>query len=248
MAKCGRRTKACRKCGHRYTKDEYELWECPECGEARACEKDVDEEGMACRFHGGASLKGVEHPNWKDGKYSKYVPANLAEGYKRFRRDDDRVSVEEELDLARLILAEQFRGMGDGASGENWKEARKSYAKALNLSRRGKLEEFRDEMRNLGGILSRGDEAVAHAETALRTMDKIRKLVDTERQIRVDRQEYITRSFALIMFGKLLESIEKHVLPLDNGKQAVGAIAESVEGMVGSMVREPARPDEWGRR
>lgn len=33
--------------------------------------------GGRCRMHGGNSLRGPEHPRYKDGKYSKYRPADL---------------------------------------------------------------------------------------------------------------------------------------------------------------------------
>ena len=32
-----------------------------------------------CRMHGGASLRGPEHPRYKDGKYSKYKPVDMAD-------------------------------------------------------------------------------------------------------------------------------------------------------------------------
>jgi hypothetical protein len=32
-----------------------------------------------CRMHGGASLRGPEHPRYKEGKYSKYKPLDIDE-------------------------------------------------------------------------------------------------------------------------------------------------------------------------
>jgi len=33
--------------------------------------------GGRCRMHGGNSLRGPEHPRYKDGKYSKYKPVDM---------------------------------------------------------------------------------------------------------------------------------------------------------------------------
>jgi hypothetical protein len=35
--------------------------------------------GGRCRMHGGAALRGPEHPRYKHGKYSKYRPVDLNE-------------------------------------------------------------------------------------------------------------------------------------------------------------------------
>lgn len=74
---CGARKKQCRKCFHQYSKDEYELWECPECGEDRHCTQKVRVEGERCRFHGGASPKGIASPHYKTGRWSRAMPRGL---------------------------------------------------------------------------------------------------------------------------------------------------------------------------
>jgi hypothetical protein len=33
--------------------------------------------GGRCRMHGGNSLRGPEHPRYKEGKYSKYKPVDI---------------------------------------------------------------------------------------------------------------------------------------------------------------------------
>lgn len=35
--------------------------------------------GGRCRMHGGNSLRGPEHPRYKEGKYSKYKPVDIDE-------------------------------------------------------------------------------------------------------------------------------------------------------------------------
>jgi len=35
--------------------------------------------GGRCRMHGGNSLRGPEHPRYKEGKYSKYKPVDVAD-------------------------------------------------------------------------------------------------------------------------------------------------------------------------
>jgi len=240
---CNRRTKQCSNCGHRYTKNEYELWECPECGHDRHCKSIVSNEGDACKFHGGMSLRGIEHPRFIHGRYSRYIPSNLAESYKKFRTDENRVSVEEELDLARMLLADQIAGIGDGASGKNWVKARELFEKALRYNRQNRSEDFVRTLTELGEVLEKGSNEVGRAKDALDIMEQVRRLVNTERQIKVDEAEYITRAYALFMFGKILDAIERNVLPLQGGKNAVAKLADTVGEVVGTMGSKSFRPD-----
>ena len=39
-----------------------------------------------CNLHGGKSLMGIAHPNFKEGRYSKYHPYILS-GFARYNRD-----------------------------------------------------------------------------------------------------------------------------------------------------------------
>jgi hypothetical protein len=40
--------------------------------------------GGRCRMHGGNSLRGPEHPRYKEGKYSKYKPVDIDELIKQY--------------------------------------------------------------------------------------------------------------------------------------------------------------------
>src|SRR5688572_14760509 len=84
---CGRRVKHCRQCSFHFTKADYDLWNCPDCGESRHCTQPGTGAGQhftcdhcnltfggACkRYHGGGAKVGIESPSFKHGGASKYV-------------------------------------------------------------------------------------------------------------------------------------------------------------------------------
>ncbi|MCK5613524.1 hypothetical protein KAR91_67260 [Candidatus Pacearchaeota archaeon] len=111
---CNRRTKSCRKCKRRFTKDEYELWLCPECGEDRHCLVAVSKEGQACRKHGGASLSGVAHPNAKHLRYSKHLPKHLKGNYEAALKNPEYLSMRNELALVETRLEDLVAQLGKG--------------------------------------------------------------------------------------------------------------------------------------
>jgi len=103
--KCGRRRKNCPQCNHKYLKTEYDLTACPECGEQRWCTKAVAQEGLACRNHGGESLKGVASPTFRTGvtsKYLRFLPKRYEEIIGQLNEDDV-------LDLTEMIVVMKAR-------------------------------------------------------------------------------------------------------------------------------------------
>lgn len=69
------------------------------------CKKDAVDGGNVCHIHGGKSLKGVEHPNFKTGLYAKDTPQRLHDKAQRFI-DADPFDLVSELALMRTLLAE----------------------------------------------------------------------------------------------------------------------------------------------
>ena len=59
-----------------------------------------------CNLHGGKTPIGAALPQFKTGRYSKYLPARLAERYHEAERDPELLSLRSELALVQARLAE----------------------------------------------------------------------------------------------------------------------------------------------
>lgn len=82
------------------------------------CQRDAVPGRTVCAMHGGHSLIGPAHPNYKSGRYSKLLPGGLAMNYEKGRRDPELLALRDEIALtnARLIEA---------AKKADWQEADK---------------------------------------------------------------------------------------------------------------------------
>jgi hypothetical protein len=69
-----------------------------------------------CYYHGGPSLKGTAHPNFKDGHTSKYLPARLQATYEEMMADPDILTLRREVGIIRTRLAE-LQGKLDAGGG-----------------------------------------------------------------------------------------------------------------------------------
>src|SRR5436305_15207335 len=84
------------------------------CGKAAAAGREV------CRLHGGASLRGVAHPNFAHGRYSKCLPDRLIGRYEAAQRDPELVAMRDEIALVDVRIGELLSRLDSGESGATW--------------------------------------------------------------------------------------------------------------------------------
>lgn len=72
-----------------------------------------------CRKHGGKSLKGIGHPNYKDGSHSRYRPKGIKDAYERALSEGTRTTENrEELALITASIEQILEEMGEDS--EDW--------------------------------------------------------------------------------------------------------------------------------
>src|SRR5204863_58364 len=91
-----------------------------------------------CKFHGGASLSGPAHPNWKGGRYSKYVPKDLLERYHQAARDPNLVAMHDEIALVDVRVSQLLEAVGETGNTKLWREARTRFDAFKSAGGKGK--------------------------------------------------------------------------------------------------------------
>lgn len=69
-----------------------------------------------CKFHGGASLSGPSSATWRTGRYSKYLPKDLARRADVALNDDTLLSLEHELALLDMRMTVLLEQLGTGGN------------------------------------------------------------------------------------------------------------------------------------
>jgi predicted RNA-binding Zn-ribbon protein involved in translation (DUF1610 family) len=233
--RCWRRVITCKSCGHHYVAEEYELWECPDCGSDRHCSVPVRAKGSACRVHGGASLKGMDSAQFIHGGYSKYWEPTWQRRYDEFMQDPDRLAVEHEMATIRTLLAQEIEELEEGGTATQWRQAMAFFENARRAFEAKNYKGFAQQFAQLGLVLNDGTDRRERMAEIRRLAEQERKLVDTQRQILVDMGEFVTRGVALRILQNLLEVVKDNVLPLEGGPTAIGQIAAALERLVGPM-------------
>lgn len=233
--KCGRKTRQCRKCTHRYPKAETDLEACPECGEPRPCQNNVAAPGLACRFHGGRSLSGAAHPNFKTGKHSKYLPKRLLERYHEAIGDDELLVLREDIALLDARLADVLQRVDTGESGALWKRLREAWRDFTTARNASDAEGMADSLNEIEAAIKAGySDYVAWADVRS-ILDQRRRLTDSERKRLVDAQQTMTIEKAMLLVSRLSSIVREHV----SDPATLRAIADDVRNLVLVGAGEP---------
>lgn len=75
------------------------------------CENPKEPDRDRCKFHGGASPRGVEHPNYRGRGYSKDIPVGLADKVIDALNDPDLISLRHEIALLDGRIGQLFEKM-----------------------------------------------------------------------------------------------------------------------------------------
>jgi hypothetical protein len=80
-----------------------------------------------CALHGGKSLKGEQHPNFKHGKFSDYLPQRLVKIYEDVQADDEHTLLSRNIRLREMFIRERLAMIDDVPdSAETWKQLREA--------------------------------------------------------------------------------------------------------------------------
>ena len=155
------------------------------------CKKDAMKEKNVCYFHGGKSLSGVAHPNYKTGRYAKGLKGRKAKIIDRLLSDEDLLSLDDNialLDLRIVTLVDSL--MEEGNPAELWKAAVKSWNYLDRAIDRIDADGIDRHTKELGTILEKGIREIATWDEIQDRTEARRKLTDSE-VMRREKMQYM---------------------------------------------------------
>lgn len=223
---CNRRRRRCsgpKGCGHKFTKEEYDLWACPVCGRDRHCEEPVAREGAACRFHGGKSLGGAASPLFKEGRYSQKFPPKIRDRYLAALADPDRADLTHEIALVDMRIGDLVESWQSGDIGAAMLEAQAEFRLFAKAIADDDQKEFQKRYSALGKVIDRGAiMATSQTWERLHTMIELRRKL-TETQNKKDQLLGFTLEDANMLIVFLQTAIIRYV---SNPKERAQLAAE----------------------
>lgn len=121
------------------------------------CQKSAMPNGR-CRLHGGLTPKGEALPQYKHGRYSKYMkdmPEALRKGYNSALKDENLLSLRDDIAALESRQRELFRQM-EATPAPPWEDARRAMA-AVNIAMgSGDQEQLRTSLLALAEVVDSG--------------------------------------------------------------------------------------------
>lgn len=175
------------------------------------CKKAPLQGRSRCKLHGGASLAGIAHPNFKGGKYSKALPTRLLEKYHAALNDPDLLSSKNEIAILDARLAELLQRLDDGPGAGLWLDCSQQADGLFAAVAVGDLGQVEAIATRIKEICRLGQEQDRAWQEVHKTADLRRKLADSEVRRLEAAEHSITAPQVLSLSQSLLESVRRNV-------------------------------------
>ena len=171
-----------------------------------------------CKRHGGTAATGIASPNYKHGKRcDKYrdLPSRIADQYIEAQQDPDLLSARNDIALCDARLADLIRRVDAGGGSAIWAVLRKTDDAMKEALQADDKVAFQKYLLSMSTTIKRGAADYAVWADIMDTIERRRKLSETEHKRLVAMQQMITGEQALVMVGIITGMIkagaEKHI-------------------------------------
>ncbi len=179
------------------------------------CKRHATPGMTVCNIHGGKTPVGIASPNFRTGRYSKYLPVKLAGRFEDMQHDSDLLNLQSEITLIDVLLSDNLERLQTGESADFWDAAfRHTLAarRAYKDDRYADLEQALDELE----ALCDGRRLHFAAEREVREkIDLRRRLTESRRKHLIEAEQVLTTEQAMLLVSGLLESVRRNVTDRD---------------------------------
>lgn len=192
-----------------------------------------------CYHHGGKSLKGIAHPNFKDGLRSKHMPKPLKEAFDLAVKDPGLLDLTGSIATQEAIVVDLLDSL-DGADAptklvskirSEWRD----FWQATAREDHGAVAKHREV---IGTLLARAATVAATIDRISQAEEQKRKLIDTEMRRREKGRRLIPIEDVIwhirnAMFANREVILEFEGLTQDNRRKLLGLVADRYSVLLG---------------
>lgn len=188
----------------------------------KRCGNNVTPGMEVCAMHGGKTPRGMALPQFKTGKYSKYLPVRLQARYQEAIEDPELLSQRHEIALVDSRLSEVMLRVNTGESGKLWIELKEINKQIKEAKKAGDSSTAFALINELHSLIDKGHQDYRQWEEIIGLLESRRKLVESERKRLVELNQFITTEQATTLIAALLASVKQNV----SDRKALEAIQE----------------------
>jgi hypothetical protein len=164
-----------------------------------------------CNLHGGKNLAGAAHPQFKHGRYSRYMPARLVDKYAEAQDDPELLSVRDEVALLHARISEVISRLYTGESGSQWKRLKDVWGSFEAASVAGDAAGQSACLNELRQLIARGAKDEDSWRDLTDLIERKTKVASAEWKRLVDLHQVLTVEQAMTLATVLVDSVMRHV-------------------------------------
>lgn len=169
-----------------------------------------------CNLHGGKSLKGAAHPNFKDGSRSKYMPKFLAPAFEEAIGDPELLNLSSSIATQEAIIRDAIESLQQGEAPTRLNGKIRAEWQALwKATGQGDAEAVAKHRATIGTLLGQSATVAATIDRIQVAEDTKRKLVETEMKRREKMREQIIIEDAVLLYTQLVNANRKAIMEFD---------------------------------
>ncbi len=167
-----------------------------------------------CVVHGGKTPSGIASPHFKDGRYSKVIPRNLAQLYTEALDDPDPLSLTDDVRLLRTLTAKHTKAMDAGNSHPAWIEAHEACKALAHFIRFGGPKDAGKIIQNLAAlenVIKPHYRATKAEGKVVDLINRVGNTADKERRLLIDRQRVVAIEYVMATITSIIIGIKESV-------------------------------------
>lgn len=193
-----------------------------------------------CYVHGGKTPYGAASPHYKTGRYSKYVPGNLAEIYDERRADPDLLSLHDNVALLDVRIIELLNDMDRGAAGQLWSSLLDEWARLITAIQSNNQKQQSKSINRLNRIINDGAAVAAAWDEIARLTETRRRAVESEQRVITTRETMVTVENVLMYLAIQIEAtkdaVKQYVSDVETRERIINAASEANRRLLGASV------------
>ena len=188
-----------------------------------------------CIYHGGRVPKGGAHPNFKDGRRSRYMPPPLAENYERYFNDTDLTHHRSSIALVDVMVEEALEDWEEGGTPELWRGLEAAWRRVEKARAGGDGARLGAALDEAGSLIGRGARQTQRTMRVVNLLEQRRKHATAETKRLLSEEGNFTYEMAAAYYTALGDAARRH---FSHDRKRLTAFINDVTAIAGGAVSE----------
>lgn len=164
-----------------------------------------------CRMHNGQALAGTSSPGFKTGRYSRYLPSQMATLFEQALANPDLLEMSEHIALLEARIQSILQASATGDPTPRWSDMAEIFADLETAILAGEQNLVIEQLERIHHLLDAGMRWDTTWEQVLPTMEQLRKVADTEVKRKKELHQMVPIERIIILMAAVGSAVKRNV-------------------------------------